>query len=227
LFSTVLQRLPGHFPMNAPTQFWKSSIMSHNSEPVVPELWRIEVANSLTLASAGKESRFLTALRLYSTWTSLAITVDRETGDHAWLETLALADKHSLTVYDATYLELALRRALPLPPSIPTCAQPRLPNQSTPGNVAPQIPPLNSIGRSPSFIPPKTSRRFADNYPHSAHNEFMAFRMANQPIDPPESLCRTAGSANPVVFLRLQITPLLCHAYAQPTGVTRGKQSFY
>jgi len=44
----------------------------------------------------------------------LPIRIDRETGDRAWLETLAVADKHRLTVYDATYLELALRLALPL-----------------------------------------------------------------------------------------------------------------
>jgi predicted nucleic acid-binding protein len=33
---------------------------------------------------------------------------------HAWHNTMALAEKHRLTVYDATYLELSLRRGLPL-----------------------------------------------------------------------------------------------------------------
>ncbi|MDR3772146.1 MAG: type II toxin-antitoxin system VapC family toxin [Terracidiphilus sp.] len=40
--------------------------------------------------------------------------MDRNTGKHVWPETIALADKHSLTVYDATYLELALCLSLPL-----------------------------------------------------------------------------------------------------------------
>jgi predicted nucleic acid-binding protein len=43
----------------------------------------------------------------------LPILIDRETSDRAWRETLALADKHNLTVYDATYLELSLRLSLP------------------------------------------------------------------------------------------------------------------
>ncbi len=81
---------------------------------VVPELWRIEVANSLNVGIRRKRITFLDRSQALFDLDSLAITVDRETGDHAWLETLALADKHSLTVYDATYLELALRRALPL-----------------------------------------------------------------------------------------------------------------
>ena len=81
---------------------------------VVPELWRIEVANSLNVGFRRKRITFLDRSQALFDLDSLAITVDRETGDHAWLETLALADKHSLTVYDATYLELALRRALPL-----------------------------------------------------------------------------------------------------------------
>lgn len=33
---------------------------------------------------------------------------------HAWGAILRLAERHRLTMYDAAYLELALRRALPL-----------------------------------------------------------------------------------------------------------------
>ncbi len=33
---------------------------------------------------------------------------------HAWSDTLALARGHNLTAYDAAYLELAIRRSLPL-----------------------------------------------------------------------------------------------------------------
>ena len=44
----------------------------------------------------------------------LPISIDSETGHSAWNATLKLADRHQLTVYDATYLELALRQSLPL-----------------------------------------------------------------------------------------------------------------
>jgi len=45
---------------------------------------------------------------------SLAILCDPHTNEAAWERTLDLADFHRLTVYDATYLELALRRSIPL-----------------------------------------------------------------------------------------------------------------
>lgn len=44
----------------------------------------------------------------------LPITVDDETALRAWQDTLRLARLHDLTVYDAAYLELAVRLDLPL-----------------------------------------------------------------------------------------------------------------
>lgn len=80
----------------------------------VPCLWRIEVAKCLSVnLRRGK----ITPLRLRESLVDLQllpILCDPETNDHVWGKTLELADRHNLTVYDATYLELALRRALPL-----------------------------------------------------------------------------------------------------------------
>jgi len=45
---------------------------------------------------------------------SLPITIDGETNAYAWSDTLNLARGHDLTSYDAAYLELAIRRGLPL-----------------------------------------------------------------------------------------------------------------
>jgi predicted nucleic acid-binding protein len=81
---------------------------------VVPSLWRLEVANSLTVAvhrgriDAGFRRAALGDLRL------LDIATDQHTDLHAWSETLDVADRFQLTVYDAAYLELAQRRGLPL-----------------------------------------------------------------------------------------------------------------
>jgi predicted nucleic acid-binding protein len=80
----------------------------------VPELWKIEVANSL---SQGIRRRRITATDredALADLDALSITVDPLTGKYVWRETLSLADKHRLTVYDATYLELALRLSVPL-----------------------------------------------------------------------------------------------------------------
>ena len=80
----------------------------------VPTLWRIEVANSL--AWGVRRSRMTLSRRdgALADLARLPIFEDAETGLHVWGKTLLLADTHRLTVYDATYLELALRLALPL-----------------------------------------------------------------------------------------------------------------
>jgi len=44
----------------------------------------------------------------------LPILVDTETADRAWTATVELAERFQLSLYDAAYLELALRRKLPL-----------------------------------------------------------------------------------------------------------------
>ena len=43
----------------------------------------------------------------------LPITIDADTNSYAWSTTLRLAERFSLTPYDAAYLELAQRRSLP------------------------------------------------------------------------------------------------------------------
>jgi predicted nucleic acid-binding protein len=80
----------------------------------VPGLWRIEVANSLSVSLRRGRITHLRRDESLVDLKLLPIFCDRETNDHAWSRTLELADLHRLTVYDATYLELALRLSLPL-----------------------------------------------------------------------------------------------------------------
>jgi predicted nucleic acid-binding protein len=44
----------------------------------------------------------------------LSISADPDTDAYAWTVILQLADRFQLTLYDAAYLELAVRRQLPL-----------------------------------------------------------------------------------------------------------------
>jgi predicted nucleic acid-binding protein len=80
----------------------------------VPALWRLEVANILEMGvrrrrtDAGFRDATLADLAL------LPIHLDPETDRQAWTSTMQLAERHGLTLYDAAYLELARRRALPL-----------------------------------------------------------------------------------------------------------------
>jgi predicted nucleic acid-binding protein len=80
----------------------------------VPALWRLEVANGLTYAV--RRGRITAAFRAeaLNVLDLLPISIDPETGTHAWTTTLQLADRFRLTVYDASYIELAQRHALPL-----------------------------------------------------------------------------------------------------------------
>jgi predicted nucleic acid-binding protein len=81
---------------------------------IVPQLWKIEIANSLSNGIRRKRIDFAGRAAALSDLDAMFVTVDLETGEHVWQETLSLADRHNLTVYDATYLELALRLSLPL-----------------------------------------------------------------------------------------------------------------
>ena len=81
---------------------------------IVPSLWRLEIAN--VLLQAEKRVRLPAGgagVRL-EVLSDLPIVVDPQTDVRAWRETLTLARAHGLTVYDAAYLELALRKGLPL-----------------------------------------------------------------------------------------------------------------
>jgi predicted nucleic acid-binding protein len=80
----------------------------------VPSLWRIEVANSLQVGiRRGRIDRMFRDAAL-ADLARLDVRADPETSNVAWSGTVQLADHFGLTVYDATYLELAQRRSLPL-----------------------------------------------------------------------------------------------------------------
>ena len=80
----------------------------------VPMIWHLEVGNSLQVSvRRGRISRRERDQAIIDL-SSLNILIDTDTITHAWTTTLDLADRFGLTLYDACYLELAVRRALPL-----------------------------------------------------------------------------------------------------------------
>jgi predicted nucleic acid-binding protein len=80
----------------------------------VPGLWRLEIANGLQQAIRRRRIDAGFRARAISYLIDLDISTDLEMTAFAWTTTLALADRFGLTPYDACYLELAHRRALPL-----------------------------------------------------------------------------------------------------------------
>jgi predicted nucleic acid-binding protein len=83
-------------------------------EAIVPTIWPLEVANAVLMGERRKRSTPAQAATWISHLLSLPITVDDETSAHALGAILNLARMQSLSAYDAAYLELAMRRGLPL-----------------------------------------------------------------------------------------------------------------
>jgi predicted nucleic acid-binding protein len=80
----------------------------------VPQVWRLEVANVLEMGVRRKRHDGDFRDATLADLAQLPVQVDGETDNQAWGATLRLAERHQLTLYDAAYLELALRRVLPL-----------------------------------------------------------------------------------------------------------------
>ena len=81
---------------------------------IVPAIWVLEIGNILLCAERAK--RLTTNQRHQAIYTlkDIYIKIDPINVEHTWLETMDLAAKYGLTVYDASYLELALRYSIPI-----------------------------------------------------------------------------------------------------------------
>jgi predicted nucleic acid-binding protein len=79
-----------------------------------PLLWPLEALNGLLVAERRRRLDPDRRSRLAMFLRELPIRLDIETADQAWDATTKLAQDFKLTLYDATYLELTLRRRLPL-----------------------------------------------------------------------------------------------------------------
>lgn len=84
------------------------------AKAAAPALWRWEVGNVLLIAERRKRIIQSDVQRHLALLKKLPIEIDNTACDEAWNNTLQLAAKHKLTCYDAAYLELAMRRGLPL-----------------------------------------------------------------------------------------------------------------
>lgn len=85
-----------------------------NDVAVVPGLWPLEVGNVLLIGIRRRRITESEAEQAVRDLRALPIEIDRETHEHALDTTRRLASEHRLTLYDAAYLELALRRQLQL-----------------------------------------------------------------------------------------------------------------
>ena len=81
---------------------------------VVPSHWPLEVASMGRVAVARKRAAEAAIMSGLAALAGYRIIIDQETAAAAWSRTLPLTFGHKLTVYDAAYVELALRLDVPL-----------------------------------------------------------------------------------------------------------------
>jgi predicted nucleic acid-binding protein len=80
----------------------------------VPVLWRYEVSAVLARAEIKRVLAAQEAAEFMEDLEALNIRVDEESANHVLTGVYRLAVQYKLTSYDAAYLELALRKTLPL-----------------------------------------------------------------------------------------------------------------
>ena len=85
-----------------------------NDRAFVPSLWPVEVGSVSLAATKRGRLRADEWPVVCASLEALPIEIDPVSVSRVWGPALALADQHSLSVYDAMYLELALRLRLPL-----------------------------------------------------------------------------------------------------------------
>ncbi len=81
---------------------------------IVPTLWPLEVANVLLLSMKKKRITEVQSSSFIDALSALPIVVDQSTTSKAMHSIFVLANQTELTIYDAAYLELAIREKIPL-----------------------------------------------------------------------------------------------------------------
>ena len=80
----------------------------------VPSLWHLELANALSLGERKKRITPARTSEFIALIGGLPIVIDEQTPIRALSTVLELARNEQLSAYDASYLELAMRRGVPL-----------------------------------------------------------------------------------------------------------------
>ncbi len=95
---------------------YADSVLERLTETVayVPSVWSLEVVNVLLSAERKKFIREADSVRFISLLSQLPILVEYESSEKVMKDLLGLARAHKLSSYDASYLDLAMRKGLPL-----------------------------------------------------------------------------------------------------------------
>ena len=84
------------------------------STAFVPSIWPLEVGNVLLVAERKKRLSKADSTRFITLLAELPIVIEPEPPDRMMRDILALAREHQISTYDASYLDLAMRKGLPI-----------------------------------------------------------------------------------------------------------------
>ena len=79
---------------------------------IVPSIWPLEVGNVLLVAERKNRLSAADSIRFIALLSQLPITVDQEPPERMIKEIFALTRTHKLSTYDASYLDLAMKRGI-------------------------------------------------------------------------------------------------------------------
>jgi predicted nucleic acid-binding protein len=96
------------------TQALLLGLKDQTKDAIVPGIWTLEVSNILVIAERQKRISYAEMMLCFEMLELLAIEIDNETCSKAFHDIAALAHSKKMTTYDAAYLELAIRRGIPL-----------------------------------------------------------------------------------------------------------------
>lgn len=85
-----------------------------NQEALVPTLWTYEVGNVLLMAERRKRITEAQGRRFAQLLESLPIRISGPYLSSLWSSAVVVAREHGLSVYDGTYLDLAMREGMPI-----------------------------------------------------------------------------------------------------------------
>ena len=85
-----------------------------SAEAIAPAIWPLEVGNVLLVAERRKRLGKADSVRFLALINDLPISVCQEPPERMTKEILALAREQQLSTYDASYLDLAMKKGVPI-----------------------------------------------------------------------------------------------------------------
>jgi predicted nucleic acid-binding protein len=85
-----------------------------NATAFVPSIWPLEVINVLLVAERKKRLSAADSIRFITLLSQLPIIVEYERPERIMADLLSLAKTNNLSSYDASYLDLSIRKGIPL-----------------------------------------------------------------------------------------------------------------